>query len=180
MRSRLTTPGSTQAMRLSRSTSRIRFIRVSDDDDRPAERDRPARQPGARPAGTTARPWRAAILTIGCTSAVDVGKQTGPATPPRNTEASRLNSDRSAASVRTLSTPIADAQVGDDRIVDHAPAMVTRLVGAAAAPPGTEHHRSQYGGHQSRRVALAGQDQRAASGAVIENAGMMRGAAETT
>src|SRR6185436_7549196 len=158
VRSRLTTPGSTQAMRLSRSTSRIRFIRVSETTTGAPSGIAPPASPVPAPRGTTDRPCRAAILTIACTSPVEVGKQTGPATPPRKTDASRLSSERSAASTRTPSTPIA---------------------ARTSAPPRTEHHCSQYDGDL---VLLTVGSVRARPGQtlLIENAGMTRGAAEVT
>ena len=116
MRSRLTTPGSTQATRLSTSTSRMRFIRVSATTIGAPSGMAPPARPVPAPRGTTARPWARAMRMIACTSAVDSGKHTGPATPPPNTEASRLSSDRSAPSTSDLVVADRRPQLGRQRV----------------------------------------------------------------
>ena len=147
---------------------------MSDDDDRRTEGDRPAGEPGARATGHDGS-------TVPCGDAHDrlhvarswSGKQTGPATPPRKTDASpaqqRAFGRVDAHAVHADRRP----QVGDDRIIDGVARPVDGLVGASA-PRRTEHHCSQYDGDL---VVLTVGSVRARPGQtrLIENAGMTRG-----
>ena len=107
VRSRLTTPGSTHTARASRSTSPIDVMRASDTTTGAPSGIAPPASPVPAPRGTTARPWRRAARTTACTSPAVRGKQTGPASPPSNTDASRRSSARCASSVRTFPAPTA-------------------------------------------------------------------------
>ena len=63
----------------------------------------PPASPLPAPLGITCLSCRSAIRIISCTSWVDVGKQTGPAIPPSNTDSSFEYAIRSSMSSKTRS-----------------------------------------------------------------------------
>ena len=104
LRSRLRTPGSTHARRLSGSTARIRFIFVSEITTAPSGGTAPPARPVPDPRATNGTPASAAMPTHSATSAVVVGKHTTEATPAM-CPASRRYRDNSAPLFRTRSGP---------------------------------------------------------------------------